>query len=72
MNGECNATNVQGKNYNLHKLQGGGARAPVPHSWWRHCRPRMHRLATVHARGNQPTNDQRRHDTAYLNKRLFY
>jgi len=37
----------------------------------------MHRLATVHARGNQPTNDQptndqRRHDTAYLNKRLFY
>ena len=24
MNGECNATNVQGKNYNLHKLQGGG------------------------------------------------
>jgi len=34
-------------------------------------------LATVHARGNQPTNDQptndqRRHDTAYLNKRLFY
>ena len=20
---ECNATNVQGKNYNLHKLQGG-------------------------------------------------
>ena len=32
MNGECNATNVQGKNYNLHKLQGGGARAPVPHS----------------------------------------
>jgi len=35
MNGECNATNVQGKQYNLHKLQ-GGARAPVPHSWWRH------------------------------------
>jgi len=35
-------------------------------------------LATVHARDNQwpttnqPTNDQRRHDTAYLNKRLFY
>jgi len=29
--------------------------------------PRMHRLATVHARDNQ-----RRHDTAYLNKRLFY
>jgi len=27
----------------------------------------MHRLATVHARDNQ-----RRHDTAYLNKRLFY
>jgi len=27
----------------------------------------MHRLATVHAR-----DDQRRHDTAYLNKRLFY
>jgi len=25
----------------------------------------MHRLATVHARDNQPmTNDQRRHDTA--------
>ena len=23
MNGESNATNVQGKNYNLHKLQGG-------------------------------------------------
>ena len=37
MNGECNATNVQGKNYNLHKLQGGGARAPVPRNWWRHC-----------------------------------
>ena len=36
-------------------------------------RPRMHRMATVHARDNQPTtNDQRRHDTAYLNKRLFY
>ena len=36
-------------------------------------RPRMHRLATVYARDNQPTtNDQRRHDTAYLNKRLFY
>jgi len=32
----------------------------------------MHRLATVHARDNQPTNDQRRHDTACLNKRLFY
>jgi len=33
----------------------------------------MHRLATVHARDNQPTtNDQRRHATAYLNKRLFY
>ena len=41
----------------------------------------MHRLATVHARDNQPTNqrlttnqptnDQQRHDTAYLNKRLF-
>jgi len=29
-------------------------------------------LATVHTRDNQPTtNDQRRHDTAYLNKRLF-
>ena len=27
----------------------------------------MHRLATVHALDNQ-----RRHDTAYLNKRLFY
>jgi len=27
----------------------------------------MHRLATVHARDNQ-----RRHDTAYLNKHLFY
>ena len=33
----------------------------------------MHRLATVNASDNQPTtNDQRRHDTAYLNKRLFY
>jgi len=37
----------------------------------------VHRLATVHARDNQltnqpTTNDQRRHDTAYLNKRLFY
>jgi len=43
----------------------------------------MHRLATVHTRDNQrpttnqptnqpTTNDQRRHDTAYLNKRLFY
>ena len=41
----------------------------------------MHRLATVHARDNQPTNqpttnqpinDQWRHDTASLNKRLFY
>ena len=29
----------------------------------------MHRLATVHARDNQPTNNQRCHDTAYLNKR---
>jgi len=28
----------------------------------------MHRLATVHARDNQPTNDQRCHDTAYLNE----
>jgi len=28
----------------------------------------MHRLATVHARDNQPTTN----DTAYLNKRLFY
>jgi len=26
----------------------------------------------VHARDNQPTTNQRRHDTAYLNKRLFY
>jgi len=27
----------------------------------------------VRARDNQPTtNDQRRHNTAYLNKRLFY
>jgi len=33
----------------------------------------MHRLATVHARDNQrPKTNQRRHDTAYLNKRLFY
>ena len=37
----------------------------------------MHRLATVHASDNQPTNDQptndqRRHEIAYLNKRLFY
>ena len=32
----------------------------------------MHRLATVHARDDKPINDQRRHDTAYLNKRLFY
>jgi len=33
----------------------------------------MHRLATVHARDNQPTtNDQRRHDTAYLNKRASF
>jgi len=24
----------------------------------------MHRLATVHARDNQPTNDQRRHDVS--------
>jgi len=34
----------------------------------------MHRLATVHARdNNQPTtDDQRRYDTAYLNKRLLY
>ena len=37
----------------------------------------MRRLATVHVRDNQPTNDQptndqRRHDTAYLNKRIFY
>ena len=30
------------------------------------ARPRMHRLATVHAHDNQPTNDQRRHNTAYL------
>ena len=50
MNGECNATNVQGKNYNLHKLQGGGARAPVPHSWWRHClscRPTVNDIFSV-------------------------
>ena len=32
----------------------------------------MHRLATVHARDNQRPTNQRRHDTAYLNKRLFY
>jgi len=32
----------------------------------------MHRLATVHARDNQPTTNDVRHDTAYLNKRLFY
>jgi len=37
----------------------------------------MHRLATVHARDHQPTNqptNQRptTNDTAYLNKRLFY
>jgi len=31
----------------------------------------MHRLATVHARDNQPTNDQRRHDTAIF-KSLFH
>ena len=31
----------------------------------------MHRLATVHVRDNE-LNNQRRHDTAYLNKRLFY
>ena len=29
----------------------------------------MHRLATVHVRDNQPTNDV---TTAYLNKRFFY
>jgi len=29
-------------------------------------------LATVHARDNQQPTNQRRHDTAYLNKRLFY
>jgi len=28
----------------------------------------MHRLATVHARDNQRPTNQRRHDTAYLNK----
>jgi len=32
----------------------------------------MDRLATVHARDNQRPTNQRRHDTAYLNKRLFY
>ena len=45
----------------------------------------MHHLATVDARDNQPTNDVTTrdyigrtvyiisgHDTAYLNKRLFY
>jgi len=32
----------------------------------------MHRLATVHVRDNQRPTNQRRHDTAYLNKRLFY
>jgi len=31
----------------------------------------MHRLAAVHARDNQPTNDVTTH-AAYLNKRLFY
>ena len=29
-------------------------------------------LTSNQQRDNQPTNDQRRHDTAYLNKRLFY
>jgi len=46
---------------NLTKSASRGAHSPVM----------GHRLATVHARDNQPTN-QRRHDTAYLNKRLFY
>jgi len=32
----------------------------------------MHHLATVHARDNQLPTNQRRHNTAYLNKRLFY
>jgi len=34
----------------------------------------MHRLATVTrvTTNDQPTNDQRRDDTAYLNKRLCY
>jgi len=30
----------------------------------------MHRLATVHARDNQPT-DQRRHDAVYLKSASF-
>ena len=51
-----------------HWIPGVGFPISVPYNY----RPRMHRLATVHARDNQPTNDQRRHDTAYLNKRLFY
>ena len=50
-------------------LNSWGIGFPIFHS---NYRPRMHRLATVHARDNQQTNDQRRHDTAYLNKRLFY
>ena len=56
-----------------HWIPGVGFPISVPYNY----RPRTHRLATVHARDNQrptnqPTNDQRRHDTAYLNKRLFY
>ena len=47
-----------------HWIPGIGFPILVFHS---NYRPRMHRLATVHAR-----DDQRRHDTAYLNKRLFY
>ena len=39
-------------------------------------RPRMHRLATVHARDNQPTNQRpttsQHNKRLYLNKRLFY
>ena len=51
-----------------HWIPGVGFLISVPYS---NYRPRMHRLATVHARDNRPTN-QRRHDTAYLSKRLFY
>ena len=34
--------------------------------------PQCTRVTTNQPTNQRPTNDQRRHDTAYLNKRLFY
>jgi len=43
-----------------------------PGEWMRHLTSVYVTVIDAYARDNQPTNDQRRRDTAYLNKRLFY